>query len=151
MKPDDKLVIRRLYSRGLSPAQIAVTLGYDLSEVIPYADTPRERTAADVDQLTQGMATFAWRAFEEGMRLLDEGTPAIKARLIGSAMGHTLRLLRTQSPREFDELRDEMSSILSSETSDGESIDSIYSTFDDESAVYQIVPDDPNIPYDSEV
>lgn len=143
MTDEDIIVIRRLFSRGMAPAQVAVTLGYDLEEVLPYSSTPKENTAADVDQLTHGMAIFAWAAFQEGMRLLDEGTPAIKARLIGSAMGHTLRLLRTQSPKEFDELRSEMSDILAAQATGGEDIESIYATYDDDSAVYHITPTEP--------
>lgn len=128
MTDEDVIVVKRLFAEGMAPAQVSVILNIDISELMPYATVEREALAADADQLTVGMAKFAWRAFEEGMRLLDEGTPAIKARLIGSAMGHTLRLLRTQSPKEFDDLRSEMAEILKSQSTDDTDPNSIYST-----------------------
>lgn len=132
---DDPEVIQQLLGKGMPPATVAMALDIPLELVQEYA-TARTTRTTDAEELTTAMNQFAWRAFDEGMRLLDEGTPAIKVRLISGAMGHTLRLLNAQSPKELEETRAELSSLLHAVSTD-DTQDSIYADFPDpDDAIY---------------
>ena len=133
----DDETLSKLLAKGLSPASIANLLDVDLAYIVSLSGTVvRETPTTDTDELTTSMSQYAVRAFQEGMRLLDEGNVAIKARLIQGAMGHTLRFLQTQSPKELDELRVEMSDILHSVSTDDSDANSIYGRYNDDPTYY---------------
>lgn len=135
--PSPDLYISRLLAKGLSPVDIANLLDLDLADIVAISGTvDRDTPTTDTDQLTTAMSQYAVRAFMEGMRLLDEGTIPVKLRLIQGAMSHTLRFLQTQSPKELDELRVEMSDILHSVSTDDTEPNSIYGQYHDDPTYY---------------
>ena len=77
---------------------------------------------------------LAVRSYNEAMAIFDEGTPAMKMRLILGIQGHYLKTMNQQSPRMLEEIRDELQALLSDVGVDSSSPGSIYSP--------EVVPED---------
>jgi hypothetical protein len=132
-------MVVKLLERGMSPSHIANMLSVDLSYVQSFS-TERLNRVSDAEEISVAMQHLIWRGFEEAMNILDEGTPAMKIRLIGTIQSHALRFLKQEQPKEFIEMQEEFSSMLSEMGAD-DTTDSIY---DQPDAIIHVVEDTPD-------
>lgn len=101
----------RLIEEGVSLAPLARASGISLEELeqLPVA---RRSKVADAEELGQAAARLAWRAVQEGERLLDEGSEASRIRLITAITGHPLRRMQTDTSKTQAALQTLLEQIL---------------------------------------
>ena len=100
-----------LIEEGVSLAPIARATGLSIEDLAALP-VGRRRNVADAEELGQMAAMLAWRALEDGMRILDEGSEAAKIRLITSIAGHPLRRMQTDTSKTLGALRGLLAEIL---------------------------------------
>ena len=72
----------------------------------------RSTRVATAEELGQMAAKLAYRALEEGMRMLDEGSDANRLRLITAIASHPLRRMQTDTSKQFAAMQDLLDTIL---------------------------------------
>lgn len=120
-------VVAKMLSKGMSPVTISAVLDCDLAYVNSFIVNPDRSIPQSEDEIGIMALQLAKRAYEEANRILDEGTPAMKIRLITSIQPHYLRAMNNQAPKAFDDLREEMRKLLSDVGTDSSEPGSIYS------------------------
>jgi len=124
---DSDEVVIKLLSKGASPVTVANLLDLDLDYVLSFRVTRSNILPQSEAEIGTMAHRLAMRAYEEANRILDEGTPAMKIRLITSIQGHYLRQMNNQTPKAFDEMRSELESLLHYVGTDSSDSRSIYS------------------------
>ncbi|MGI0133618.1 MAG: hypothetical protein ACREBW_01500 [Candidatus Micrarchaeaceae archaeon] len=104
-------ILIKLLAAGVSVSTISNALDLD-SDYIQSLSPRRSLYMAESEELAEAMHKLAWRAYEEGMRILDEGTPAMRLRMVTSIQSASLRLLGSQDPHQFEELRSELRGLI---------------------------------------
>ena len=105
-----RTVLARLASYGLSPATIATIFDIDVEKVrTAVTEIPVEAVVRDDDELRVGVRRVAWRVIEETMLMLDEGSPAVKQRMITKMMS----VLTEESSQDMSTLRDQLAIMVS--------------------------------------
>ena len=136
---DDEVIIK-LLAKGISPAHVASLLDMPIDIVQQHAGTERSNRVTDAEEVSVAMQQLIWRGFEEAMKILDEGSPAMKIRLIGQIQGHALRFVRQEQPKEFLQMQEDFSKMLGEMSVDDTSI----SIYDQPDAIIHVEEDEPN-------
>ena len=109
-----RTVLARLASYGLSPATIATIFDIDVEKVrTAVTEIPVEAVVRDDDDLRVGVRRVAWRVIEETMLMLDEGSPAVKQRMITNLFTKMMSVLTEESSQDMSTLRDQLAIMVS--------------------------------------
>lgn len=74
--------------------------------------------ASEIAELLQGLM---FTAYEEALKMIKTGTPAVRTRMVSLVLGKGLALVGRQSPEEFDRLRQELGGLLTDMQGNGKS------------------------------
>jgi len=108
-----RTVLARLASYGLSPATIATIFDIDVEKVrTAVTEMPVEAVVRDDDDLRVGVRRVAWRVIEETMLMLDEGSPAVKQRMITNLFTKMMGVLTEESSEDMSTLRDQLAAMV---------------------------------------
>ena len=109
-----RTVLARLASYGLSPATIATIFDIDVEKVrTAVTEMPVEAIVRDDDDLRVGVRRVAWRVIEETMLMLDEGSPAVKQRMITNLFTKMMGVLTEESSEDMSVLREQLAIMVS--------------------------------------
>lgn len=109
-----RTVLARLASYGLSPATIATIFDIDVEKVrTAVTEIPVEAIVKDDDDLRVGVRRVAWRVIEETMLMLDEGSPAVKQRMITNLFTKMMGVLTEESSEDMSVLREQLAIMVS--------------------------------------
>ena len=109
-----RTVLARLASYGLSPATIATIFDIDVEKVrTAVTEIPVEAVVRDDDDLRVGVRRVAWRVIEETMLMLDEGSPAVKQRMITNLFTKMMGVLTEESSEDMSVLREQLAIMVS--------------------------------------
>ena len=109
-----RTVLARLASYGLSPATIATIFDIDVEKVrTAVTEIPVEAIVKDDDDLRLGVRRVAWRVIEETMLMLDEGSPAVKQRMITNLFTKMMGVLTEESSEDMSVLREQLAIMVS--------------------------------------
>lgn len=114
---DAKLgLIVRLLEEGVSLAPISRASGIAVEDlegaVAGIPGLSRSVRVASADELGQLAAKLAYRALEEGMRMLDEGNDSIRLRLITALSQQPMRRMQTDTSDQLNAMRKLLDTIL---------------------------------------
>ena len=109
-----RTVIAQLAAYGLSPGTIATIFDIDVEKVRnAVEDLPIEAAVRDDGDLRTGVRRVAWRVIEETMLMLDEGSPAVKQRMITNLFTKMMSVLTEESSQDMSTLRDQLAIMVS--------------------------------------
>lgn len=75
------------------------------------------------DDVVEALNRLAWRAYEEGIRIIAEGTPTMKMGLIRMMLSNMRGMMGSQSPKQMAELVDQFKSAIEMHTDDDDGDD----------------------------
>ncbi len=116
MKASD--LAANLLKRGVEISVISDTLGIDPEQL--YRLRQQYGLTVPSDDITEAMSSLAWRAYEEGARILREGSPAQKMQLIRLMFSVMARQMGSQSPKETARLVDQFRDLIESGSEEDE-------------------------------
>tara|TARA_Y100001951_G_scaffold45675_1_gene36032 strand:+ start:284 stop:691 length:408 start_codon:yes stop_codon:yes gene_type:complete len=109
-----RAVIAQLAAYGLSPGTIATIFDIDVEKVRKAVEElPVEAAVRDDGDLRTGVRRVAWRVIEETMLMLDEGSPAVKQRMITNLFTKMMTMLEEDSADDLSTLRTDLASLVS--------------------------------------
>lgn len=114
---DGKLsLIVRLLEEGVSLAPISRASAIPIDDlegaVAGIPGLSRSTRVASADELGQKAAKLAYRALEEGMRMLDEGNDSSRLRLITALAQQPMRRMQTDTSDQLAAMRKLLDTIL---------------------------------------
>jgi hypothetical protein len=111
-------IVKALLEEGVDPRPIARALSLDMAWVVGLP-IERKRRVSDEEELTSQVQQLLSMALEEAFKLLTEGTPAVKTRFIQTLISPFLRNTSQQTPRELENMRDEVLSMFAGQRAVG--------------------------------
>jgi hypothetical protein len=109
-------LIVRLLEEGVSLSPISRASGIAIEDlegaVAGIPGLSRSTRVATADELGQMAAKLAYRALEEGMRMLDEGTDTSRLRLITALSQQPMRRMQTDTSGQLNAMRRLLDTIL---------------------------------------
>jgi tetrahydromethanopterin S-methyltransferase subunit H len=110
---DDSIIA--LLENGVEPTVIARAWGLDVTW-INSLPAKRVMRVADEAEISESILQLMTMAVEEGRKILIEGTPTVKMRFIYSLLSTYIRNFASQTPKEVEDMRAEIMSILGGQT-----------------------------------
>lgn len=97
--PSLKDIAVKMMERGIDIPTIAEIVGTDQGTLQDI------RSGLDItvkqDDVVEAMNRLAWAAYEKGLHILQEGTPAMQMRLIQMMLSQMRNLMGSQSPKQM--------------------------------------------------
>lgn len=106
-------IAKRLLENGVQPEAISRSLNIDMT-IINSIDFNRKAHVVEIDEVSQETAALVGLAIDEARKILTNGTPAMRLRLITSLLGKAMAQLRNQSPKAMEALREQVGAFTSS-------------------------------------
>lgn len=84
-----------------------------LANLLTQTITSKQQLLAPPDeQLAEAMRKLAWKAYEEGMMILEAGSPSERTALIRLILSRTMGLVGTESTQHFEIMREEFYTMM---------------------------------------
>lgn len=108
-----RTVLSRLATYGLSPTTIATIFDIDVDKVRKAVDeVPVAAVTRDDEDLRAGVRRVAWRVIEETLLMLDEGSPAVKQKMITNLFTKMMGVLGEESTEDLSDLRADIQTLV---------------------------------------
>jgi hypothetical protein len=105
-------IVTRLLEAGYDATALSQALDIPIDDILPLVPPERRRLVAADAQLAEAMRMVAWRTLEEVMKVLDEGSPAMKMKLLQKFGGDLARAITTTDKDEMEDLRNDFRELM---------------------------------------
>jgi hypothetical protein len=120
-------IIIRLLEVGVPPTAISKAFQVDV-QAIKELSADLTITKYGTPEISEAMNYLVWRAYQEGLTILESAPSASRQRFIFTLLSSQSRILGKESPQSLERMRGELESLISQVGVDDPVVQSIYAT-----------------------